>query len=83
VQSHNAIRKGLVELSEVGFLVIPAATARRSLDRQSASYTVTPNSHELWELTQTVFSQMQQEVAAEIELRKRQRHARLLKRRGT
>ena len=45
VQSHNAIRKGLVALGEVGFLVLPAGAGSASLDRQTATYLVTPNSH--------------------------------------
>jgi hypothetical protein len=80
IQSHNAIRKGLVELSEIGFLVLPLATVR-SLDRQSASYTVTPTSQELWEFAQMAARQMQQEIDAEIELRKRQRNDRLASKR--
>jgi len=82
VQSHNAIRKGLVELAEVGFLILPAGTATASLDRQSATYIVTPNSQTLWELAQTTARQTQQEIAAEVELRKRQRNERLRSKRG-
>jgi hypothetical protein len=77
IQSHNAIRKGLVELNEVGFLVLPAGPLLRSPDRPSASYTVTPNSERLWELGQVVAHQHQQEIAAEVELRKRDRNGRL------
>jgi hypothetical protein len=79
IQSHNAIRKGLVELSQIGFLVLPATT--RSLDRTSASYTVAPDSHELWELAQALAHQTQQEIDAEIELRRRQRNERLASKR--
>ncbi|MGA2594752.1 MAG: hypothetical protein ABSH32_33045 [Bryobacteraceae bacterium] len=82
VQSHNAIRKGLVELGEVGFLVLPAGVPSASLDRKSATYIVTPNSHQLWELAQTAGRQMQQEIAAEVELRKRQRRERLCSSKG-
>ena len=81
IQSHNAIRKGLVELSEVGFLILPAGAASASLDRKSATYIVTPNSHQLWELAQTTARQTQQEIGAEVELRKRQRNERLRSRR--
>jgi hypothetical protein len=81
VHSHNAIRKGLVELSEVGFLLLPTGAASPSLDRKSATYIVTPNSHQLWELAQTTARQTQQEIAAEVELRKRQRNERLRSRR--
>ena len=77
VQSHNAIRKGLVALGEVGFLVLPAGAGSASLDRQTATYLVTPNSHALSELAQTTAWQTQQEIAAEVELRKRQRNERL------
>jgi hypothetical protein len=82
VQSHNAIRKGLVELAEVGFLILPPAGAAASIDRQTAAYTVTPNSQALWELAQTTARQTQQEIDAEIELRKRQRAERLRSSRG-
>jgi hypothetical protein len=77
IQSPNAIRKGLMELSEVGFLVLPGGPVHRSPDRQSGAYVVTPNSDQLWELAQMVARQQQQEIAAEIELRKRDRNARL------
>jgi hypothetical protein len=77
LQSHNAIRKGLVELSEIGFLILPIAESSRSLDRKSARYTVTPNSQLLFELAQAFVLQMRQEIAIEVELRKRQRSERL------
>lgn len=76
IRSPNAIRSALVELSEVGFLVLPPGP-RRSLDRTSASYVVTPNSEQLWELAQMTARQQRQEIAAEIELRRRDRNARL------
>jgi hypothetical protein len=82
VQSHNAIRKGLVELGEVGFLVLPSDAPSRSLNRQPATYIVTPNSRELWDLAQTTARQTQQEIAAEVELRRRQRAERLRSSRG-
>ena len=81
VQSHNAIRNGLVELAEMGFLILPAVTTPRTPDRQSATYTVTPNSQALWELAQTAARQTQQEAAAEVELRRQQRNERLQERR--
>ncbi len=77
VQSHNAIRKGLLELGEVGFLRLPNCARSTSLNRRSATNTVTPNSHQLWELAQTTARQTQQESAAEVELRKRQRNERM------
>jgi len=82
VQSHNAIRKGLVELNEVGFMVLPPATVRRSPDRRTATYFVTPNSDILVELAHSVAHKMQ-EIEAEIELRRRQRKERLQLRRGS
>jgi hypothetical protein len=82
VRSPNAIRKALVELSEVGFWVLPAGGPRRCLERASASYVVTPNSQQLWELAQMVAHHMQQEIAAEIGLRKRDRNARLQSKRN-
>jgi hypothetical protein len=83
VQSHNAIRKGLVALAEVGFLILPARAASASPDRQTATYVVAPNSQELWELAQTTARQTQQEIAAEVELRRRQRNERLRSSKGT
>jgi hypothetical protein len=76
IQSPNAIRGALVELGEVGFLVLPEGP-RRPLDRTSAGYVITPNSQQLWELAQMTARQQQQEIAAEIELRRRDRNARL------
>jgi len=42
VKSHRAIRHALVELSEIGFLRMPCAGLRRSPERASAQYIVTP-----------------------------------------
>ncbi len=77
VQSHNAIRKGLVELGEIGYLELPTAALSRSFNRESATYVVTPNSDQLRELANAKARQRQQEIDAEIELRKRQRNERL------
>jgi hypothetical protein len=77
VQSHNAVRKALVELSEVGFLVLQSGKPPRTIDRQPATYIVTPNSDQLWELAQAVARQTREEIAAEVELRRRQRNERL------
>jgi hypothetical protein len=82
VQSHSAIRRGLVALSDVGYLVLPAELSARAPQRESAIYLVTPNSNALWELAQTVSRQTQQEIATEIELRRRQRNERMHERRG-
>ena len=81
IQSHNAIRKGLVELSDVGFLSLPPGTAVRSPDRRTSTYVVTPNSDALFELANAVARQTQQAVDAEIELRRHQRNDRLRLRR--
>jgi hypothetical protein len=79
LESHNAIRKGLVELSDAGFLILPPSSRGRSIERSSATYLVTPNSPDLWELAQTAARQAQKEIAAEVELRRRQRNERLRK----
>lgn len=76
VQSPTAIRRALVALSEIGFVRLPEA-ARRSPDRQAATYTVTPNSDHLWELAQAFASQSKAEIAVERELRNRQRKERI------
>ncbi len=82
VRSHNAIRKALLELNEVGFLRLQSTAPALSLNRQSATYIVTPNSDCLWELAQTAAEQTKQEIAAEVELRKRQRNERLRSKRA-
>lgn len=78
VRSPTAIRKALVALSEVGFLRLPETAGRRSPERKSATYTVTPNSDELWELAQAVAAQMKEEIAAERELRARLKKEKVL-----
>ena len=77
VRSPNAIRRALVALDEAGFLTLPDCPRRRTPDRESATYTLTPNSDTLWELAQAVARQMQQEIAAEVELRARNRSGRI------
>jgi hypothetical protein len=73
VRSPNSIRKALVALSEVSFLELPESAARRSPDRQTATYSMTPDSDQLWELAQAFAKQTQMEIAAEKELRARLR----------
>jgi hypothetical protein len=77
ISSHNAIRSALVALKEAGFLRLPQDSARRSPDRLSARYEITPYSDELWELAQAAARQQQQEITAEIELRERERKERI------
>jgi hypothetical protein len=77
VSSPTAIRKALLELGEVGFLRFPEAGLRRSPNRPAALYIVTPNSNELNELAQAFSAQMKTEIAAERELRARQRRKKI------
>jgi transposase-like protein len=76
IGSPNAIRKALVELSELGLLEFLDKTPRVALERGPAKYALTPNSDALYELAQTVASQNQQEIAVEVELRARMRRDR-------
>jgi hypothetical protein len=73
VTSPNAIRRGLLELGEIGFLRLPEAGLHRSPLRGAATYIVTPNSEELMELAHAFASQMRTEIEAERELRARRR----------
>lgn len=74
IVSHNAIRRALVALIEIGFIGHQeSATASRGPDRETACYKLTPNSDLLWELAQSTQKQMQQEIAVEMELRRRKR----------
>ena len=83
IGSHNAIRKALVALHEMGFLDLPnEKTTRRGPERETACYTLTPCSDKLWELAQEVARQNKQEIAAEVELRKRKRNERVRALRG-
>jgi hypothetical protein len=82
VKSHRAIRHALVELSEIGFLCMPCAGLRRSPERDSAQYIVTPLSDELREAGNAFAAQLRTEIAAEKELRKRARELRVRKLRG-
>jgi hypothetical protein len=80
IQSPNAVRKALLELSELGFLRLPDPAVPRLLaDRATATYTLTPLSNELQELAQASARQSQQEIAAEVELRARKRRERMRK----
>jgi hypothetical protein len=82
VSSHRAIRKALVELGEIGFLRMPCAGLRRSPDRTSSHYILTPLSDDLWESCNAFAAQLRTEIAAEKELRKRARELRVRKLRG-
>ncbi len=78
IRSHNAIRKALVALNEMGFLDLPNEKTRsRGPERETACYTLTPCSDRLWELAQEVALQTKQEIAAEVELRRRIRSERV------
>lgn len=82
VKSHRAIRKSLVALDEIGFLQLPCATVRRSPERKSSCYIITPSSDKLTESCNAFAAQIRTEISAEKELRKRARAARILKMRG-
>ena len=82
VRSHRAIRKALIELGEIGFLGMPSAGLRRSPNRTSSHYILTPLSDELWESCNAFAAQVRTEIAAEKELRKRARELRVRKLRG-
>ena len=77
IQSPNAVRKALLELGEIGFLTFPEAGLRRSPSRQAALYIVTPNSEALLDSAHAFAAQLRSEVAAEREIRKRLRQARI------
>jgi len=74
IESHNAIRKALVELAEIGYLSLPRDVLPRCPERESSTYIVTPNSNELFERANAAAYQRQQEIDAEIELRRRRRN---------
>jgi hypothetical protein len=77
VRSPNAIRKALVELSEAGLLNLPEVPDARTPERGAATYVVKPFSHDLWELAHAAAAQQRAEIAAERELRGRQRKERI------
>jgi hypothetical protein len=77
IRSPNSIRKALVALREIGFIKLRKTESRRTPERTSALYTLTPFSNQLWELAQAFARQTQVEVAAEIELRDRLRKERI------
>jgi hypothetical protein len=77
IGSPNAIRKALVELSELGLLQLPNKAPRAALERGTATYLLTPDSDALYELAQTVARQHQQEIDAEVDLRARLRSERM------
>jgi hypothetical protein len=77
IRSPNSIREALIALSDIGFLKLPETPIRRSPERETAKYLVTPYSNQLWEAAQSFARQMQVEIAAEIELRARLRKERI------
>jgi hypothetical protein len=77
ITSHNAIRSALVALNEAGFLKFPDGSSRSGPARLSTTYELTPHSDDLWELAQAAALQTQQEIAAEVELRERERKERI------
>ena len=78
LSSPNAVRSALVELRDWGLLRFPDdGTVSRGPERPTATYTITPNSDELWELCQVVARQTQEEIAAEKELRARLKKERI------
>jgi hypothetical protein len=82
VRSHRAIRHALVELTEIGFLRQPRAGQRRSPERTSSHYIISPLSDELWETANAFAAQIRTEITAEKELRKRARQQRIRLLRG-
>ena len=82
VRSHRAIRKALLELTELGFLRQPCAGLRRLPERSASSYIVTPLSDDLREGANAFAAQLRTEIAAERELRKRARQQRIRVLRG-
>lgn len=84
IKSPNSIRSALVALSDIGFLKLPDTPPRRSPERATATYVITPHSNQVWESAQALAGQRQTEIAAEVELRRRLRKERVqfLKDRG-
>jgi hypothetical protein len=77
IESPNAIRRALVELSEVGLMLPPNGRAPGKLIQETASYTLTPYSDELLEMAQAVAQQAKDEIAGGMELRERLRKERV------
>jgi hypothetical protein len=77
VRSPNAVRKAVVELTEIGFLRPASAFTRRTPANPAATYIVTPVSDDLWENANAYAARLKQEIAAEKELRKRARQQRI------
>lgn len=77
VSSPTAVRRALVELEEIGFLILPESGLRPSPNRRAATYIVKPNSGPLTELANTFSEQMRTEIAAEREIRSRSRKERI------
>lgn len=77
IKSPNAIRRALVELSEIGLMLAPTGRARGKLVQETAFYTLTPYSDELLEMAQATAQQARDEIAAGMELRSRLRKERV------
>src|ERR1039458_687926 len=77
IQSPNAIRRSLVELSEIGLMLPPAGRTPGKLLQETACYTLTPYSEELLEMAQATAQQAKDEIAAGMELRARLRKERV------
>jgi hypothetical protein len=82
VRSHRAIRGALVDLIEIGFLRPTCARLLRRPERAASRYIITPLSDELREAANAFAAQIQQEITAEKELRKRAREQRIRLLRG-
>ena len=77
IQSPNAIRRALVELSEVGLMLPPDGRVPGKLVQETACYTMTPFSEELLEMAQATAQQAKDEIAGGMELRARLRKERV------
>jgi hypothetical protein len=82
VRSHRAVRKALVELADIGFLRSTCAGRQCRPERTASRYIITPFSDQLREAANVFAAQIQQEIAAEKELRKRAREQRIRLLRG-
>jgi hypothetical protein len=77
VKSPNAIRKALIELQEVGWLVLPEKIPPlERLRRTAPTYTLTPYSDQLIELADCSARQTRQEIEAEKQIRARSKQLR-------
>ena len=77
IKSPNAIRRALVELSEVGLMLPPAGRVLGKVVQETACYSLTPYSQELLDMAQATAQQAKDEIAAGMELRARLRKERV------